>query len=249
MIRYAMMSESREVFLNLDHAWIERALAPGARVVVTAVPRNRLSTYLYDTSLIPSQKSDENEDVTLETFHVVLSLSSVFTATFGNNTRNAKFLAEINRISADEEIEAIDRFLLHNSCFMPLKDPSVALPGGTNPAGNNGQRKSFSLRNDHRSQYDHNAAILIRLPERNFNSTCWFFELITELQNPVVCPVLASDALQVYPLGVIGWASHVSHLIYHFQYALKYNKVRFVSFCSWPYSPPSFPPIPFPTYD
>ena len=226
MLRHAMMSESREVYLNLDHSWIERALLPGARVVVTSVPRYQLSNYLYDTSLIPSQKSDENEEVMLETFHVVLSVSSLFAATFGNNTRNAKFLAEIHRISADEEIEAIDRFLLHNPCFMPLKDPSVALMDGTNPGSSNGQRKSVSLRHEYRNQYDHNAAILLRLPKRNFNSTCWFFELITELQNPIVCPALTSDALQVYPLGVIGWASHVSHLIYHFQYALKFNKVR-----------------------
>ena len=200
---------------------------PGARVVVTAVPRYCLSKYLYDTSLIPSQKSDENEEVMLETFHVVLSLSSLFAATFGNNTRNAKFLAEINRISPDEEMVSIDRFLMHNPCFMPLKDPAVTL-GGSSNSGNSMQRKSFSLRNNYRSQYDHNAAILIHLPERNYNSTCWFFTLITTLQNPETCPPpgpTSDEALQVYPLGVIGWASHVSHLMYNFQYALKFNKV------------------------
>ena len=63
LCRHAMLSESREVYLAFDHSWLDsRALQQYARVVVTIVPRNSLSSLEYNAATVLSQVTFSGDD-------------------------------------------------------------------------------------------------------------------------------------------------------------------------------------------
>ena len=63
LCRHAMLSESREVYLAFDHSWLDtRALQQYARVVVTIVPRNSLSSLEYNVSTVLSRVKFSGDD-------------------------------------------------------------------------------------------------------------------------------------------------------------------------------------------
>jgi len=213
LVRLAVLTESREVYLNLDHSWMERMLLPGARVAVTLVRRQRLAAFQYDPSHIPLLSSDQGDE--LETFHVVVSLSPTYlTDASGRRHAPAGTGTGAGRMGAEDEAEAVDGFLLRNPCFLPLKDPPLAHDVPSSPSLLRGVR------------HDAGAAVLVRLPERPYNGTCKFYERVTQQQHPDRCPS-SSDAsqLQVFPLTGIGWASHVMHMLHHLTFALKHGRV------------------------
>ena len=228
IVRRAMVIESREVYLTFDHSWIERALSRFARVDITHVKRQELATFTHTRvkSLLSGQPVDS------ETFYVVVSLSNEYYASMTTQHNNKdKSVVEVK--SADSQQHAVDLFLTMNPCFMPLKDPPIdtmwdAVEASTAHSNQNMTLDSLALSYD-----DPYAAVLIELPNRSFNLTCSFYTLITQLQFPTTCPMVANqnisgtsrDKYYAHYIGDIGWANCMHTMFDHMKNALKQGRV------------------------
>lgn len=106
MIRHALYTESREVFLNMDHSWIDTMLAVRAQVNVIGVPRDKLASFKAPDYHSPDWERDE-------VFQVIYSLPP-----------NQGPFRPLNLA----EGEIIDSFLTHNPCWIPIHDPPAAVP-------------------------------------------------------------------------------------------------------------------------
>lgn len=204
MVRHALYSESREVYLNLDHSWMDRALRTRAKVRVRVVPRDKLGSVAMAGENAPDKPEDEQ-------FSVVYSPPASSEA--------------LDRAAA----EVIDKFLLHNPCYVPLHDPPVRLGSSNNSSSSSSggssedEESSLALRlqqQAHGSDYVF-SSIFIRLSAHPFHPTCQLYTYITDKQNPPSCPPF-SDAIKngdaavaVNWLGNIGWANALHPLVEH----------------------------------
>jgi hypothetical protein len=103
MLRRAMHFESREIYLNFDNKWVDKALDAGSGLSVRVVDWKDLG----DTQL-PSRPRKVSGDQTEERYEAIVS----FAPTRGGNH------------SSDNDIGVtVDQFLARNPCFIPLKDP------------------------------------------------------------------------------------------------------------------------------
>ena len=215
MVRHAMQFESREVYLPFDHSWIDtRALDLHARVVVTLVPRQDLTTMDYNVFAVKTsfpgndhRSLDDTEmDPLKEVFHVVVSLPppATSTATAPTMKNYPDFVAEV---------KPVDTFLRRNPCFIPLHDPPVDV-------GKDESVEAFGG-----PVYRH-SAVFIRLPALHFYSTCQLYTLVTQLQHPEICPTLSeTDKYLPAAVGTIGWSNAVGILLGILTHALHANKV------------------------
>jgi len=192
MVRRAVYVESREVYLNFDHSWMERVLKTGTKVQVHHIEREKLSSISMPREENPPERAKD------EKFQVVYSPASS--------------LADLSL----PEAESIDSFLMHNPCWMPLHDPPVRLP---TPRGAENSSSTGSIHGVPEYLY---SAILIRLPAHGFYSTCMLFSYMTEKQNPAECPskdkegVMGGEGeISVNWLGNIGWANALHPLVEH----------------------------------
>ena len=200
-IRRAIYTESREVYLNFDHSWMERVLKTGIKVQVHYLLRDKMSTTELAREENPPERSKD------ERFQFVFSPSPDSAAT---------------GLSL-QEAEIIDTFLMRNPCWMPLHDPPVRLPapGG---GGNNTTSPSISVAGSQVfGGVDYaGSAILAKLPAHGFYSTCQLFSYMTTKQNPPECPSKDKEGIMggqgevlVNWLGNIGWANALHPLIEH----------------------------------
>ena len=112
MIKHAIYTESREVYLNFDHSWLDRAVIEGRKFVIKNVKRKELSSLV-----MPAYEPPETE--AQEKFYVVIS-----------KAHDEENIGPLNQ----EDAEIIDEFLTHNPCWIPIKDPAVSLyKGKTDP--------------------------------------------------------------------------------------------------------------------
>ena len=209
MVRHAMYTENREVYLNFDHSWMDRALKTRAKVRVKIVPRDKLGAIIMPNVDNPP---DHYKD---EQYFVVYS-------------------PPLNRDSADllsmQDAEVLDSFLLHNPCWMPLHDPPVRLAGNSSSSddisaggGENGGDASLNVRMQQHVQGKEYmlSAIFIRLAGHPYHPTCLMYSYITDKQNPETCPAFKDDikngdgAVAVNWLGNIGWANALHPLVEH----------------------------------
>ena len=249
MIRQALALESREVYLNFDHSWIDKLLVTGSKVVVTSINRQRLSVYKY-ASMIKHHNVEYDNGIG-EIYHILVSLGESITTA---------------------DMSVIDSFLSNNPCFIPMKDPDVGFMNHLNTTNNFGTtyysdprstiRKLSSSKKSHNhnipsstTQHDINhvsssgnysdAAIFVQLPRQNFHATCLLYTLITEKQFPKSnCPLpiltttnesvdntmrmvtkYTNPKLLGQWLGNIGWSNNVNQVIEHMIDALHNNKV------------------------
>jgi hypothetical protein len=107
MIRHALYTDNREVYLNFDNSWIDKVLDTKAKVNVVGVSRDQLGGFIANDYSSPDYERDE-------TFQIIFSLPS------GSGPYRPLSFAEG---------EIIDNFLTKNPCWMPIHDPPVALPG------------------------------------------------------------------------------------------------------------------------
>jgi hypothetical protein len=194
-VRQALHSGSREVYWNFDHSWIDSALSTGSRVVVTAVKRYELEHFRYDdlTSGYGMLSNGHSPfDFFNQTYHVVISLAL--------------------NVSRDS-IEPIDKFLVNNPCFMPIRDPQVEI----GPNNTYVQKKGSTG----------NIAVFVRLPELHYHSTCALYKLVSEKQYPQQCPRPRRDTAKIQPhwLGNIGWSNCADSLVHRFIQALHESKL------------------------
>jgi hypothetical protein len=210
IVRHAMRFESREVYLNFDHSWIDSALLPRASVKVTLIDFSTLGHSIVSNA----EKGNDDIPKTLleQKYDVIVSLPPQDTAT---------------TVTRQDIARNIDSFLQHNPCWMPLHDPN---PQSLGPATRDAaavqsrqQQRNDSSSANWRSTYDQ-SAILIRLPSNPFHTTCMLYEMIAKQQNPAKCPSMESAYL-VYWLGNIGWSNCVHVLLYYFQSSLRNGRI------------------------
>ena len=212
---------AREVYLLLDHSWIDRLLEPATKVIVKVVQRDRLST----TRLV-QQQLHNNPALGDDSYVVVISPPR---DTDQTQTHGYPVLRK-------EEAVQIDHFLTNNPCFMPLHDPPVTLNDTTmQPVGRaestatssgTGTGSGTKRTSSRQSQsYDH-SAIFVRLPSYPYHATCRLYRAITANQYPDRCPSAThQDALEGHHLGNIGWVNNVYPMISKMQAALHNDRV------------------------
>lgn len=238
LVRHAMYYESRESFLNYEHAWIDDALKIGRKVNVSLVTRDALATHVSEIPLHPESKATE-------VFHAIVSLPP-----FGNNSRPLE----------PQDAYAIDDFLSKNPCWIPLHEPPIRLVSLPTPFQRNRpsqlrrnlyrvndnldtnsksvigdqNKRDLSENNgeflkDLKHLYDY-SLIFIRLPSYPYHATCSLYTLVTEKQNPLDCPAAGPGSYIVNHLGNIGWANCVHPLMEHLMDSLHNDKVHR---CMW----------------
>ena len=200
MVRHAMYAELREVYLNLDHYWIDDALEPGRKVIVKNVNRNELADLK-----MPEHERYGVESMLSESIYVIISF--------------AKDDNQVDALSGNVAAE-IDQFLTFNPCWIPLHEPPIQLPKSTEDV-------SFPADFDempNEREYEH-SLILVALPNFPYHSTCALFRRITQQQFPDECPDESSDNAVVSHLRNEGWAYGLIPLMEHFIDALHTQKV------------------------
>jgi hypothetical protein len=186
MVRHALYTENREVYLAYDHSWIDSMLGPKAKVNVVGVPRDKLASHIAADYHSPDFEKDE-------VFQVIYSLPPSLPSG-GGSYKPLSF--------ADADV--IDQFLTKNPCWIPIHDPPVAIPG-----------EVPETTAHHAGIYDY-TVILVRLPAFWFHSTCQLYTLVTKKQFPEKCPTAADiSKVKAYWLGNIGWANCVHPIFEH----------------------------------
>ena len=213
----------RELYLLLDHSWIDRLLEPSTRVVVNIIPRDLLAT----TKLL-QQDSETTEGE--ERYIVVYSPPSEQHRSKGGYP-----------VLMKSEASMIDTFLTLNPCFIPLHDPPVTLDdtslkqplGPISISNKNKVHTSTATTMDGTTRsmqqelldYEH-SAIFIRLPSFPYHATCKLYNIITTIQFPSHCPEPSqTDLIEAHRLGNIGWVNNVYPLVTKFQTALRNGRV------------------------
>ena len=175
MVRHAMYTESREVYLNFDHSWIDNALKPRQPVTVRSIKRENLADYKMPERIDPPGRDRD------ERYHVVISLPP----------ENSE-----NRPLTFSEAKPIENFLKLNPCWIPLHDPPVDIMKTFTPSNILDQSGTVVRSNP----YEY-SAIFIRMPAFPFHSTCLLYTEIAKRQYPATCPDKDSDKVHVSHLG------------------------------------------------
>lgn len=236
MVRRAMYSESREVYLNFDHSWIDDALLYNKHnVIVKIINRGLLCDYQVPDFNTNGFSSSHNVK---ETYIIAISLPSGIDHLL--QLHNRRDHGDPKRLSMLPYREAlkIDKFLTLNPCWIPLHDPLVRrytenytiaadvsdnsqLPTCSNhPELATMQVPSLYLLS--RSQLNivyKFTAIFAKLPQMHFKSTCMLYTYITQRQFPQRCPSLKDNGTAVWVglLGNIGWThTHVGTDLHHY---------------------------------
>jgi len=220
--RALKQNDVRELYLLLDHSWIDRLLEPSTRVIVNVIPRDLLAT----TKLL-QQDSETKEGE--ERYIVVYSPPSEQHRSKGGYP-----------VLMKSEATMIDTFLTLNPCFIPLHDPPVTLDDSLlkqtlGPKSINSKNKAHttattdgatrSMQQQELLDYEH-SAIFIRLPSFPYHATCKLYDYITTLQNPSHCPEPSqTELIEAHRLGNIGWVNNVYPLVTKFQTALRNGRV------------------------
>ena len=162
---------AREVYLLLDHAWIDRLLEPSTVVVVHVIPRSQLST----THMI--QQVNIQEEVKVdgiqreEQYVVVYSPPAV----------------KSRMVLRKAEAVLIDTFLLNNPCFMPLHDPPVTINDSQlsyqlGPPSRRLSSDGLMIQSMRETRAYELTAIFVRLPSYPYHATCKLYSLVTSRQ-------------------------------------------------------------------
>lgn len=195
VVRHALYSESREVYLNFDHTWMDKVLNTRENVVVKNVKRESLANYkAHDT--ISSPDSDRDE-----TYHIVVSLHPE---------------SSQNEPLSEYDADILDNFLTLNPCWIPIHEPPIYLR--SNSSSVTGSSLSQQL-------FFEYSVVFIRLPSFPFHSTCQLYTMISKIQNPSECPSKDSEQVQANYLGNIGWANCLHPLTEHFIDAMHNSRV------------------------
>lgn len=195
MVRRAIYIESREVYLNFDHSWLERVLKTGVKAKVYYIARDKLgSTDMHREDHPPEHAKDER-----------------FEFAFSPSTSSSEL--------QPSESGIIDTFLMRNPCWFPLHDPPMRLPGNASAELNSlvHSAAASGVPNDYLY-----SAIFVKLPAHGFYSTCMLYTFMTDKQNPPECPskdkegIMGGEgAILVNWLGNIGWANALHPLVEH----------------------------------
>ena len=213
---------AREVYLLLDHAWIDRLLEPSTTVVVKVVPRDRLR----QTRLVQQEELDREK---LDPVHGDAKYVVVYSPE--DPVKRLKgAAAQRVRVLRKSEATAVDAFLAANPCFLPLHDPPVTLNDSLlQPLGPVSRRLSTDGDAQQAlaetAEYEH-AAIFVRLPSFPYHATCKLFDAVTASQFRQHCPTARETwTFDTYWLGNIGWVNNVYPLVTKMQSALHNDRL------------------------
>ena len=224
-VRHAIKTEHREVYLAINTAWMDRFLNPGQRVVVTCVRASELAW-----SHLEQYAHNDDELHALYTLGRVdqppnpPSASATASAYQEPDADAGRRAALDLRLSA--LLPAVDRFLLHNPCWLVLRDglsshfPSSSTSSSYNASTNTRLRHRGST-SPHGTDSSNSlsadpsfvsASIFLRLPSNPLGVTCRLFEAVTRRQFPATCPTDSHEmffyAMQNFGFG--GEANKVS---------------------------------------
>lgn len=217
IVRRSIYRESREVYLNFDHSWLDIVLDQESKVIVQNVNRELLSEYVLPDYLEPPANLTSDRSVK-ETYYFIISLPSDTQSDIPLPYRDAL---------------KIDKFLTNNPCWIPLKDPPVRIYTADYPiqldVPDNSQLPTcdnhpeianrtaphiFAMNNSELTHLYKYSVVLARLPAMNFHATCAFYTKITRHQFRQHCPTPAENAsVAVYHLGSIGWSHCVRYFL------------------------------------
>ena len=186
---------AREVYLLLDHSWIDRLLEPSTIVVVHVVPRDQLSATRMVQQVEIREEGKVDGTQREEQYVVVYSPPT---------TKSRMVLRKAEAIT-------IDTFLLKNPCFLPLHDPPVTLNDSqlSYPLGPPSRRLSTdgSMTQSMRETRAYEvSAIFVRLPSYPYHATCKLYALVTARQvntTPFSLFLTSKLVLTVPSVGVL----------------------------------------------
>ena len=114
--RRALYEESREIYLNLDHSWIDVLLSPGTGVLLHKVHRDELEDLRMPTETRAKQRDDKQQPYNEQQHQIIVSLTpSEHSRTKSRNGGGDDDTARTATL--------IDTFLAHNPCWIPMHDP------------------------------------------------------------------------------------------------------------------------------
>ena len=228
-IRYALVNEKRDIYLNFDHFWMDKLLKTRASVLVKRISIDGLASMELSDDYRNLPTSPETE-----TYDVIISIPEEPQA--------------MNLVASN----ALDTFLEKNPCWLPLKEPPVQFHTLQSSIESN-DTDVRTLTELHSRFYGiaeryFYSTILVRLPTFPYHSTCQLFTLVTKQQHPEKCPEAGQNKVYTFRignqssnwerfyfhcllqvvvqhLGNIGWANCVHPLIEHLMDALHNGKV------------------------
>ena len=200
MVRFAIMHESREVYMNLDHSYLDAVFDANQAVNVMHVPRNELGSFIFEPITTRNNSLD-----------IVVSLPSNSSDTSPN---------EIDSIV----VVAVDEFLRYNPCFIPLKDPGIILRSGGDPKiqkriSSRQRRKILEINTFH--QLYPRIAVMFRLHSEIYGATCRLMTSLARSQNPIECPTNKMESYSRKKLDSHGFYSILKYQKLDFYKALK----------------------------
>ena len=195
MVRHALYTQNRDVYLPFDHSWIDTMLGTREKVVVTNVPRSELAGYesaQYKAANLPVD----------EVYQVIVS--------FPISDNN------LNPLSY-EETEVIDNFLTYNPCWIPIHEPPVKL--GDFSDVQSGRRSSIF---EHTAIFVQLPSYPFYATCLFFKLVT---KMQFPVQCPSPSETTTITTLKQYPLGNIGWANLIHPLYEHLRGSLRLDKL------------------------
>jgi hypothetical protein len=219
IVRRAIYTESREVYLNFDHSWMDNILASSSRVVIKRIDIKELAN--------AQIAADTATDKSLhdQTFTIVVALPNA-------NLRSSTIPPSTMTQFVDGSGVAIDSFLKLNPCYIPLHDPIVPAASAVRARGSKTGQTAAEAQ-----LYDL-STVIVRLPTYPFTPTCTLYSFITKKQFPAICPTADEKTsngdrkVHVNWLGMIGWANCLHPVVDHMLAALHFDRV-FITPRAW----------------
>ena len=207
-VRLALKTEHREVYLSLSSGWMDRFLLPLQHVKVTCLSVDELAWTRLESGF---QATDE-------VLHVVFAV--------GSGTSQSL-----------DVLPSVDRFLLHNPCWVVLKDAAYHSQSPHNITTNGGVVTESKQRH-HSSRAAQSliavlgvltsvysfTSIFLRMPVDSLGPTCRLYASITARQFPPECP--SSNDLFFYAMQNFGFGGEANKVIKTFAYNLASDAER-----------------------
>ena len=219
-VRVAIKTEYREVSLAMDGAWMDRFLQTGYRVLVTCIPHDELGA-----AVMPGS-SPSAADLEGMGWAPKSAEEEVLQAVYSYTPPQHLSATALESSAAEQPV---DRFVLHNPCWLVLHDATVK----SSAANNTSDALRHHPHHHHHRQaslapglYTH-ANVLVKLPAFPLQMTCKLFLAVAQRQFPgeaVRCP--RREERFFYSMQSFGFGGEANKVIKTFAFNLANSETR-----------------------
>ena len=222
----ALRTGNREMYIPLDHSWINLILRPTTNLVVHYIDRSKIAS----STLIQYESETTSNMVANQKNNIIREGEETFHIVYSPPPKRIVIKKAYHTLSYPEAND-IDLFLRNNPCYIPLQEPNAYYNLTHEDLNSDENRFQYSK---HDFVY-FNSFIAVRLPTYSYHATCKLYTTITNIQFPSSssssslnqqCPTpININRLEAYWLGNIGWVNNLYPMISKFTSSLHNDRI------------------------